>query len=476
MLTYPKIIQGGMGVAVSDWRLAKAVSKASELGVVSGTGIDNVLIRRLQDGDKEYNIRRALKAFPDQEIVKKIIDSFFIEGGKSSHQSYKRLPLPSLELSVYQQQVLSISAFTEIFLAKEGHQGIIGINLLEKVQIPNLAILYGAMLAGVDYVLMGAGIPTEIPGVLDNFSKNKSAFLKIDVVKGTKEYKLCFNPDEIFPEIAKIELKRPQFLAIISSHTLAAHLCKKANGEVNGFIIETPKAGGHNAPPRGALTLDNLGNPIYTDKDKIDLEQIKKIGKPFWLAGAYGTPEKYKEAISLGAVGIQVGTLFAFCQESGMDTEIKSKIIDLFGKNNSAKPIATDPLASPTGFPFKVASLAGTLSENDLYLQRQRICDIGLLREAVETDDGKIVYRCPAEPVSDYVKKGGAIDKTENRKCLCNCLMSAVGLQQIQKNQYIEPALVTAGDELLNINHILSNQLKISDYTANDVLNYLNGS
>ena len=37
----PRIIQGGMGVAISDWGLAQAVSRTGQLGVVSGTGIDS---------------------------------------------------------------------------------------------------------------------------------------------------------------------------------------------------------------------------------------------------------------------------------------------------------------------------------------------------------------------------------------------------------------------------------------------------
>ena len=45
----PKIIQGGMGVGVSSWRLARAVSALGQLGVVSGTALDQVLARRLQD-------------------------------------------------------------------------------------------------------------------------------------------------------------------------------------------------------------------------------------------------------------------------------------------------------------------------------------------------------------------------------------------------------------------------------------------
>ena len=56
----PVIIQGGMGIAVSNWELARTVSLQGQLGVVSGTAIDNVLARRLQDGDLSGIYRRAL--------------------------------------------------------------------------------------------------------------------------------------------------------------------------------------------------------------------------------------------------------------------------------------------------------------------------------------------------------------------------------------------------------------------------------
>lgn len=62
--TLPVVIQGGMGVAVSDWRLARAVSLTGQLGVVSGTAVDVLMTRRLQSGDPGGHVRRALAAFP----------------------------------------------------------------------------------------------------------------------------------------------------------------------------------------------------------------------------------------------------------------------------------------------------------------------------------------------------------------------------------------------------------------------------
>jgi len=46
----PRIIQGGMGIRISSWQLAREVSKKGELGVVSGTAIDTVFVRTLQNG------------------------------------------------------------------------------------------------------------------------------------------------------------------------------------------------------------------------------------------------------------------------------------------------------------------------------------------------------------------------------------------------------------------------------------------
>ena len=59
-MTHPRIIQGGMGAGISDWRLARAVAAAGQLGVVSGTALDSILARRLQMGDPEGHLRRAL--------------------------------------------------------------------------------------------------------------------------------------------------------------------------------------------------------------------------------------------------------------------------------------------------------------------------------------------------------------------------------------------------------------------------------
>src|SRR5512139_683247 len=79
----PTVIQGGMGVGVSGWQLAREVSRAGHLGVVSGTAMDAVLARRLQDGDPGGHYRRALAHFPRRTVAQRVLDTYFVDGGRS---------------------------------------------------------------------------------------------------------------------------------------------------------------------------------------------------------------------------------------------------------------------------------------------------------------------------------------------------------------------------------------------------------
>src|ERR1035437_4525972 len=178
---FPPIIQGGMGAGVSAWQLARAVAVCGQLGVVSGTVLDTILVRRLQDGDVGGHMRRAMAEFPIPGVSAQVLRRYFRPAGSAHTQPYTLLPMYKQTVSVARQQLTMLANFVEVYLAKEGHDGLVGINLLTKVQLPNLASLYGAMLAGVDYVLMGAGIPGEIPGVLDSFAEHRPATIRFDV-------------------------------------------------------------------------------------------------------------------------------------------------------------------------------------------------------------------------------------------------------------------------------------------------------
>lgn len=450
----PKIIQGGMGVGVSNWRLANAVSRLGQLGVVSGTALDAIFVRRLADGDIGGHMRRGVEAFPFPPMARRIWQDYFVPGGKPPNDPYPTIPMRKHVESRKLAELSILANFVEVFLAREGHNHPVGINFLEKVQLPHLASIYGAMLAGVGYVLMGAGIPLHIPGVLDAYAAGRPAEYKLSVtgLGQVRDVVMHLDPAD-YVEGALPELSRPRFLAIVSSNTLASTMLRRANGQVDGLVIEGFTAGGHNAPPRGKLQLTASGEPLYGERDQVNLAELRALGVPFWLAGGYGSAAKLREALNEGAAGVQVGTAFAFCQESGLRADLKSELIAQARAGNAR--VFTDSRVSPTGFPFKVAQLSGTSSDDVVYQARKTVCDMGYLREPYALPDGSIGYRCAAEPVPTYLAKGGKAEDTVGRKCLCNALLANVGFPQVRNDKSIEPPLVTVGDDVNTIAQFL---------------------
>jgi nitronate monooxygenase len=205
--------------------------------------------------------------------------------------------------------------------------------------------------------------------------------------------------------------------------------------------------------------------------DVVEVEKIRALGLPFWLAGSYGNAGQLAEALSLGATGIQVGTAFAFCEESGIRPDLKQQVFKL--SREGKLRVFTDPLASPTGFPFKVVQLPGTLADGRSLPARERHCDLGYLRHAYRKADGATGYRCPAEPVNDFIRKGGSVEETKGRECVCNGLLATIGLAQVNSENVSELPLVTAGNEAANVVRFL--QPGRDAYSAAEVVQLLLG-
>ncbi|HSJ23959.1 MAG TPA: nitronate monooxygenase [Longimicrobiales bacterium] len=463
----PLVIQGGMGIAVSNWELARSVSSLGQLGVVSGTAVDSVLVRRLQDGDPGGHVRSALEHFPWPAVAAEVMRKYFVEGGKPADKPYALLSMYRGAVNRARHEVTILANFVEVWLAKQEHNNAVGINLLTKVQMPNLASLYGAMLAGVDYVLMGAGIPKEIPGVLDRLAVHEPATMRLDVDGGGPAEYLELDP-QMFWEGPPVELRRPKFFPIISQASLGQMLMRKSTGRVDGFIVEGPTAGGHNAPPRGQVVHNERHEPQYTERDLVNMEQMRALGMPFYLAGGAASPESLQEALDGGASGVQVGTLFAYAAESGLAEDLKAEVLQRVIRNEV--DVLTDGRASPTGFPFKVVQIETTNSARKQYEARKRVCDLGYLRTAYRRPDGRLDYRCAAEPVDTYVKKGGDVENTVGRKCLCNALMADIGMAQVRDGGELERPIITSGDDVMRLNRFLNDR---TSYSARDVVEYL---
>lgn len=461
----PWLIQGGMGIAISGWPLARAVSKAGQLGVVSGTAIDAVFVRRLQNDGVSAGLRAVLERFPVPSIVERVVAQF-AHTRRSVADKYQNLVMLTHRSSEQAHDLLVLASYAEVALAKQGHDGKVGMNLLTKVQLPTAATLMGAILAGVDYVVMGAGVPTHIPGTLAGLAAGEPVETPLDIVGDEPSTRhLRFVPERYLPSRA---LRAPKFLGIVSSHVLATALARRSNGPVEGFVVERPSAGGHNAPPRGAFSLDDRGEPLYGPRDEVDYDVMAGLERPFWIGGAVTSAKDVVEAQELGATGVQVGTLFAYCEESGMEPMLRAGMLREIAE--SGVSVSTSLRASSTGYPFKVVDAPGTLGVPSIYEARTRKCDLGYLREAYAKPDGTIGYRCAAEPVAAYVRKGGLAKATEGSLCLCNGLMATCGLGQVRSDGRHEPPVLTSGDAINDVRELLAGR---SSYSANDVIAYL---
>ncbi len=485
---YPDIFQGGMGVAISNWRLAGESAANGAVGIVSGAAIATVFCRRLQNGEMDSCLQQALAGFGDQQYVAETLDKYYIEGGRRPQQPYLTTPVFGKRNDSLAERLNVLATYTEVRRAQiyadsltgpDRSRSPIGINFLTKVEPPTPSSLYGAMLAGAEFIIMGAGIPADIPQALENLSRHEEAATPLNIVgasgSSSLKHKVTIDPRN-YPKLAEMPLTRPPFIAIVASNSLAKFLSKEPQTAPNGFVIEGPTAGGHNAPPRGALQVDELGQPIYGYRDIVDTADFIKGGLPFWLAGGYGTPEGLIRAKQEGANGIQVGSIFALCRDSGMAPDWRDKIVDLALKNELT--IVTSARASSTGYPFKIAQIAGSLSEDEVNNLRRRVCDQQLLTEAVQVKDGPPIYRCSAEPVEHYVRKFGKVADTVGRLCLCNGLLATAGLGQIRRRNgsdepVEEPPLFTPGDGAKEAVQRMARYAGNARFSAKDVISWL---
>ncbi len=505
-----RLIQGGMGVYVSNWRLAKAVASerpGAAAGTVSGTGLDIVHLRLLQLGDPGGHIRRGLAAFDAQfgvQIGQRITAEYFIPGGKEPGARFKPAPqqtvrfkdgskqLPAAQTQnpielVLDNEVIEIviaTAFAEVWLAKQGHNGRIFINFLNKVELPLVYGMYGAMLAGVDGIIVGAGNPEGLPAICTRLAAHQPVSHDIPVLyrASGENFTLPFDPRQVAEgKLARQPLRRPAFLAIVSLESLVQALAHSPSQAPDGFIIEHHTAGGHNAGPQGPVRVDDKGQPIYSQLDEPDLQVIRAEGLPFWLAGGYGSREKIQQARAAGAVGVQVGSLFALCEESGMKPAYRNAILAEIKKGTTDEEMVRTTLFSPTGYPFKVVQLPGTLAEEQVYTGRRRVCDIGLLQQrglSLPDADGnrQLFQRCQAAPIEDFLRKRGLERNTEGRRCLCNGLLACAGLAQVVKQNgdlVEEPAIVTLGNHVDGVRRLSRNGQ--APYWARDVIEDLLG-
>ncbi len=486
----PLLLGGGMAVGISTPPLVKAVStyeipglgRGRCLGITSGTAAAHLLARRLQHGDTR--VRLALDALaalapslaPELDALHA---AYFVPGGKAASRPYKPVQGFGLDAPRWLQLLTIAANFATVRECKQDHDCAVGINYLQKIELSQLPALYGAVLAGVDYVCVGAGNPAAFPGFLRALARREPVEQEVHVARATKPHTIRFDP-RAFGGDEVPERRPPRFLAIVSTCEQAEQLAGSEATRPFGFVFEGPTAGGHNAPPAEYQRVRG-DPPRWGPRDELDLGRLAGLRQPFWLAGAQGNPESLRRALEVGAAGVQFGTILALSAESGMSPAIRLRVLERIWHKDLA--VVTEPLMSPTGFPFKVVQLPGSLSEEAVRGARERVacCDLGHLATPIETrrrvprPDGRVEEVveirtiCPAEPVEAFTRKGGVMMRRKGAICLCNGLMSAAGYPGI-RGGHVEPPVVTTGDASVKDVRALQVQVRRLTYSAAEAI------
>lgn len=440
----PRLIQAGMGVRISSSKLARETSRLGAVGVVSSVGLRHVIIEEIRSGDRE-----AIELAGTFPIARYIDDLLAFAPGGKKHTAAVPLDHPDPSKGELPKRLSAIAAYVEVLRSRSGHDGMVGINVMWKCSLTVLPSLYGAMLAGVDMLLCGAGVPMELPDIVSRIQNGQD--LEYLPLHGTDtNTQLSISGDRT---LAQSNLsKSPMLVPILSNFAFPKRILDVWSREYGGvkpfaFVLENHAAGGHNAPPRDKES--------YGERDDITayFEKVRDLGTPVYVAGAGSTREEYLAWREKGAYGLQVGSRFALCAESGLRDDLRNAVIA--GNAQAETDVLTSSRLSSTGYPFKYVPLAGTLAEQPIYDSRRRICNKGyLLHSHVETDDDGSVkesYVCPAMPAAQYVRLGGEAEETVARVCLCNALLAAAGLAEPG-----EPPLITLGTEGLQVTELHS--------------------
>ena len=266
-ITHP-IIQGGMGVGISWDKLAGTVSLEGGLGVISGVGTGYYQ-------SEDYSIRTKkdkpvdVLNFYNKDALTTII--------KNARKICGDKPL----------------ACNILYACNDYGR-----------------IVQDACEAGIDIIITGAGIPTNMP-------------------EFTKDY----------PNVALIP--------IVSSARALKLICKKwkrYGKQPDAVIVEGPKSGGHQGFSyeqcfQEEFQLENIVPPV--------IEEARNWGNPpIIAAGGIWDKNDIDKFISLGCAGVQMATRFIGTFECDADPVLKKVLLD--SKEDDIKL-----MKSPVGLPAR---------------------------------------------------------------------------------------------------------------------------
>lgn len=471
-----RLISGGMGVNVLSSEGLGLLAAQGVAATASVTAADIVLGRELMRGNQAF--LRAVEAFPNQTIGERILGLYWHEGGVSMNDGrkvlYPAVPMTHLarESSVLpndkNQKAIDtkvVGGFALTWLAKQAAEAAaerlegetanpvrvapIGINGLYKI-LDGVGAYYGAMLAGSNYLAMGAGMPLQFPKLVRELAEGKRVeyLAKITGGRSASDYRMPFDPRRYLTGQASDPKPMDFLLIATTAEQVEGFMRTQEERDLPyGYIMENHFAGGHNAPPMGG-EAPAPGKPyVYSERDELNTAAMKKLGVRYWVAGDQASPQKLREALEHGARGVQLGSVLALADESNVLPQYRQAIVGAIVRHKPHDVFAS-PTTSPSGFPFNVVKLPGTVAFTEVTESRRKICDIGKLVEITEVN-GQFATRCPAGPESAWEKAGGKPFRLRDQNCLCNSLFATIGLGQLRRGEgskiWSEPAEITLG-------------------------------
>jgi len=310
------IIQGGMGVGISWDQLAGNVSKEGALGVVSSVGTGY---------------------YKNKEYAKKLVSD-----------------RPLSEVNFYSKE-----GFTEIIKNARKICGNkpLAANILYAINDYG-RVVRDACEAGVDIIITGAGLPTNMPEFTEGY-----------------------------PDVALVPIvSSPKALKIICRRWE-----KRYNRLPDAVILEGPKSGGHQG-----FTYEQCSMPEYQLENLVKPvveEAAAWGGMPVFAAGGVWDKNDIEEMLALGASGVQMGTRFIGTFECDAHANFKKVLLD-------AKEGDIKLMGSPVGYPAQ-----GVVTNLTRLVEKREGPAIKCISNCVAPcnrgEEAKVVGFCIADRLSD---------------------------------------------------------------------------
>ena len=337
---------------------------------------------------------------------------------------------------------------------------------------------YGAMLAGVDYVLMGAGIPREIPHLLDELAAHRRRSTSPSTSPARDRRHVHGRPRPARPRSAThLPAAAP---ADVPRHRLRARAGRlprpRRRAPAPTASSSRARAPAGTTPRRAArLVLDETGAAGLRPARRRPTSPRSppsacRSGSP----GGYGTPGGAAPRRARPAPPASRSARSSRCARSPASTP--SSASSCWSSCAPApSTVRTDAARLADRLPVQGRRSSPARSRTPaVYDARPRLCDLGYLRTPYRAQERRVGYRCPAEPVDVYVRKGGDPRGHRGTRSACATRSSPTSASARHRTDgYVEKPLLTLGEELGGARHLLRRHP--SGWTAGDALDWLLG-